>query len=107
MTRRAFIQPRAERDIEERADYLRRNADLATGARFQAAALNDILGLLEAPLKGSPRRFRHARLAELRQWPVSGFERVLIFYRWTDYGIEVLRVLHGARDIARILRRGD
>jgi plasmid stabilization system protein ParE len=36
---------------------------------------------------------------------VSHFERISIFYRPTDYGIDVVRVLHGARDIARILRR--
>lgn len=107
MTRRAHIHPRAELDIERQADHLRHHADLATGARFQAAALNDILGLLVAPLKGSPRRFRRTRLAGLRQWRVSGFEKVLIFYRQTDSGIEVLRVLHGARDVARILRSGD
>jgi toxin ParE1/3/4 len=107
MTRRAFIHPRAELDIEEQADHLRHHADLATGARFQAAAWSDILELLATPLMGSPRRFRRSRLAGLRQWRVSGFEKVLIFYRQTDFGIEVLRVLHGARDVARILRRID
>jgi toxin ParE1/3/4 len=107
MTRRAILQPRAEQDIEEQADHLRQHADLETGGRFHAAALNEILVLLDAPLMGRPRRFRHARLAGLRQWRVSGFEKVLIFYRQTEEGIEVLRVLHGARDVARILRRQD
>jgi plasmid stabilization system protein ParE len=36
---------------------------------------------------------------------VSGFELISIFYRPTDHGIEVARVLHGARDIARIFGR--
>jgi toxin ParE1/3/4 len=32
-------------------------------------------------------------------WRVRGFERYLIFYRPTDDGIDVVRVLHGSRDI--------
>jgi toxin ParE1/3/4 len=35
----------------------------------------------------------------LRVWPVPGFDRHLVFYvERADY-IDVLRVLHGARDI--------
>jgi toxin ParE1/3/4 len=37
--------------------------------------------------------------SELRRFPVVGF---LIFYRGASYGIEVLRVLHGARDIEAV-----
>jgi toxin ParE1/3/4 len=44
------------------------------------------------------------RLSTLRQWPIRGFENYLIFYLPTEAGIDVLRVLHGARDIDRILR---
>jgi toxin ParE1/3/4 len=43
------------------------------------------------------------RLADLRRWPVSGFPNHLIFYQPTEGGIEVVRVLHGARDLATML----
>lgn len=42
-------------------------------------------------------------LAGVRVFPVSRIRNYLIFYRPTPQGIEVLRVLHGARDIDRVL----
>jgi toxin ParE1/3/4 len=46
------------------------------------------------------------RYADLRYFPVSRFRMYLVFYRPVDGGIEVLRVLHGARDIHGILAEG-
>ena len=43
------------------------------------------------------------RLTGLRVWRIQGFPNHLIFYRPVDDGIEVIRVLHGARDIDRVL----
>ena len=34
---------------------------------------------------------------------VQGFEKHLVFYRPTEAGIEIVRVLHAARDIAAVL----
>jgi toxin ParE1/3/4 len=36
-------------------------------------------------------------------YPVRGFERHLVFYRERDDGIEIVRVLHGARDIPSVM----
>jgi toxin ParE1/3/4 len=36
-------------------------------------------------------------------WLVKGFEKYLIFYRTTDELVEIVRVLHAARDIDGIL----
>jgi toxin ParE1/3/4 len=36
-------------------------------------------------------------------WPVPGFRNHLIFYRVTGDAIEVLRVLHAARDVRKLL----
>jgi toxin ParE1/3/4 len=36
----------------------------------------------------------------MRWFPVKGFPNYLVFYRPILRGIEVVRVLHGARDIA-------
>jgi plasmid stabilization system protein ParE len=35
----------------------------------------------------------------LRRWRVRGFENFMIFYHPLSNGIEIVRVLHGARDI--------
>jgi toxin ParE1/3/4 len=50
------------------------------------------------PLLGRSRTDLHPGL---RSFP---FGRYVIFYRPLDDGIEVVRVLHGARDIRRALR---
>ena len=42
------------------------------------------------------------KLADLRAWQVRGFENYVIFYRPIEHGIEIVRVLHAARDIAAI-----
>lgn len=52
---------------------------------------------------GERRESPNPRLAGLRVWRVEGFEKHLIFYRPAGDGIEIVRVLHGARDIDSIL----
>ncbi len=105
MTRYVIVKPRADQDVRDRFDYLVLEAGLSVALRFHGAVTADTAGLLELPEKGRLAGFRGRRLGSLRRWPVSDFERISIFYRPTDYGIEVARVLHGARDIDRILRR--
>jgi plasmid stabilization system protein ParE len=41
----------------------------------------------------------------LRIFSISGFEKILAFYRPTDQGIEVLRVVHGSRNLLQFFRR--
>jgi hypothetical protein len=43
---------------------------------------------------------------DVRFWPIGGFRKYLIFYRSVgDEGIEIIRVLHGARDVANVIAR--
>ncbi len=42
------------------------------------------------------------RLKGLRRAPVRGFESHLVFYLPPEAGIDLIRVLHGARDIDNI-----
>lgn len=56
------------------------------------------------PAIGTQRAFRNRRYSSVRMWPIDGFERYLVFYRVLDDGVEVLRVLHGSRDIERLFR---
>ena len=43
------------------------------------------------------------RLAGLRSWRIEGFEKHLIFYRPADDGIDIVRVIHAARDVGTVL----
>jgi len=82
----------ADNDITEIGDYIaldKRDAALAFVNRLRQACDT----LADHPEMGVPRpRFRGG---DLRSYPVHSY---LIFYRITPLGIEVARVLHGARD---------
>jgi toxin ParE1/3/4 len=74
--------------------------------RFQAA-LDASLGKLSIrPDLGRPRHFRHPKLRGLRSFRVGHpFEDLLIFYRVTNEVVDVVRLMHGARDVPRRLRQ--
>jgi toxin ParE1/3/4 len=57
------------------------------------------------PHIGAPRQFKNPLLSGLRSWAVKGFEDILIFYVVQTDALRVVRVLHGRRDIKRILER--
>jgi toxin ParE1/3/4 len=52
---------------------------------------------------GARYQHEHPALAELRFFPVSRFKKFIVFYRPIAGAIEIVRVLHGAHDIHRIL----
>jgi len=59
--------------------------------------------LSQNPLVG-PRYFsRNPQLQNLRSWPVVGFEAIRIYYMAEEEVIHVIRILHGKRDVKRIL----
>ena len=102
MNQRFIILPAARTDLSEQFAYIAQDS-LDAANRFLAAAEAALTRLAEMPGIGAPPRVRNSRLAGVRQWSIRGFEQHLIFYRETEDGIEVLRVLHGARDVRRIL----
>jgi toxin ParE1/3/4 len=55
------------------------------------------------PGMGKLIQFSNPNLAGIRQQAIKGFKNYLVFYRLTNSGVEILRVIHGARDILEIL----
>ena len=43
-------------------------------------------------------------VADLRFWPIKRYRNYLVMYRPLDDGVEIIRVLHGARDLAAAMR---
>jgi toxin ParE1/3/4 len=87
---KVIVSPLAQADIDKIWDYIARdslvNADRFVDRieqRFGLLAANPRLGVARDDLRPSLRRFRHARY--------------LIYYRSIRGGIEVVRVVHGAR----------
>jgi toxin ParE1/3/4 len=96
------VQPAAHRDLEEIADYLAQRS-VPSAIRFSHRSAESFDILLSNPSLGSPFEISNPLLQGLRVWPIKGFRKYLVFYRPREYGIEILRVLHGARDIGKIL----
>ena len=70
--------------------------------RFLRAAEETFLELARMPGMGIATSLGDAGDRNLRRWRIRGFENFLIFYRPMEDGIEVIRVLHGAREIERL-----
>jgi toxin ParE1/3/4 len=100
---RRLVQRRAvEEDIAEQ--YLA--GERPAVAHRYAIALEDAFERLRTmPDVGVLRSYGSRKLHAVRVWPVPGFRRFLIFYRVTPKTVEVIRVLHSARDIPRTLNR--
>lgn len=95
------IRPRASLDLDELAERIAQNQP-RSALRFLQAAQAAFEFLDRMPEAGGACQFRNPAAAGLRAWPVRGFKTHVIFYRPTSTGIEVVRVLHGARDVEAI-----
>lgn len=67
--------------------------------RFLDAAEEAFRALERMPLTGTKREFKNPALKGIRMWRVKGFPKHLTFYREFKDGVEIIRVLHSARDI--------
>jgi toxin ParE1/3/4 len=61
-----------------------------------------VRAVVTMPGIGAPCTLRHSDLKGIRRIPVTNFENWLVFYRDTPEHLDVIRVLHGARDIEAI-----
>ncbi len=93
------IRPQADRDTDAIADYLAVEANLDIALKFLAAVEFAYERVESHPQAGSPFIAFDTRLLGLRYWPVPGFERFLVFYVSTPARIDVVRVMHGARNL--------
>ena len=84
-------------DIGGLCDYIA--LDNPVAAEQMAERLTKQAGALaEHPMQGKAVPWKESGL---RMWPIGNY---IIFYRPIGQGIEVVRVLHGARDYMTILR---
>ena len=104
MKRAIRVRPAAERDIDEQAEYLAVHGDVEMALRFYRAAEETLRLLSERPRIGSGIRFRSRFLPGIRWFPLKGFPKHLVFYLPVEHGIEIIRVLHGARDLESLLQ---
>jgi len=94
-------KPQAERDIEECFVFIGED-DLDVAVHFLVAVEDTIEIIAKNPFAGSVREFKNSKAKNIRMMLVKGFHRYQIFYIITDEAIEIVRVLHGARDLPDI-----
>ena len=100
------VLPRAEQDIDDVIAHYLREAGVDVARRF-ADALADAFGLLARnPAMGSPRYASLLALPGMRCWPLRPWPQ-MIFYLERERRLDVVRVLHGARDIPASLAEPD
>ncbi len=98
MTCELFKRPQAERDIEECFVYIAEN-NLDTAVYFLVAVEDSLDQLAEFPLVGKQRNFIDKQFQNIRMWHVKGYPDYLIFYQVNNNRIEIIRLIHGSRDI--------
>ena len=98
-----LFRPRAIDDMEEQYLFLGKDSPQAAG-RFVDCVERTLETLIVSPLIGSARTYQSAELVGLRMFPVRNFQTRLIFYIPTKSGIEVVRILHGSRDMASLFQ---
>lgn len=98
MSRRVVqLSPQAERDIDQSLAPMEPH-HIEHAMRLLDAIERDAVHL--AAMHGTGRRLetKNPAFADVRSWHVIGYENWLVFYRPTDRGIQVLRVLQRPRD---------
>jgi toxin ParE1/3/4 len=71
--------------------------------RFREAVRRTIQSLSQNPNVGPRYSSGNPRLQNLRSWPVAGFEAIRIYYSLEADAMHIIRILHGKRDVRRIL----
>jgi len=99
------VRPKADQDLGEQAHYFAAEAGPELGHRFLLAAHETFSMLARQPQIGWHARIKNPLLASLRVFRVSGFEKMLVLYRPSPQGVEILRLVHGSRNIVALLRR--
>jgi plasmid stabilization system protein ParE len=98
------VRPQAEADIDAAAGFYAGEEDVELGLRFYDAVERTLEALVQQPNLGSVQAWVADRLRGCRRWPVARpFGVHQIFYLAHASGIEVVRLLHGSRDLPRLL----
>lgn len=102
---RYVVRPRADQDLDDQAYYYATVARAELGHRFLVSAHETFALLATQPRMGWHSQLRHAQMRELRVFRVNGFERILVLYIPMVDGVEILRVVHGSRNLRALIRR--
>ena len=103
MRRPLIVLPAAKEDLIAQADYFEERGGRVLEDRFLQECAAGFERLSRFPESGTIIRYKHLKLEGCRFIRVPEFEKMPIFYNPLPERIEILRILHGARDIEEAL----
>jgi len=99
MTLSPYTTPEARQDVDEIGYYLGER-NFSAARRFARSVNATIQMLLRSPELGE--RWQFDPTGQMRYRTVIDFKNYLIFYRRVDDVLEIVRILHGARDYDKL-----
>ncbi len=96
-----IVRDRATQDLRQQANYILAMGNRDAAERFLESAEYAFNQLAIAPSIG--KIVSLPDMLMIRQWRIKNFKDYLIFYQVKDEQVEILRVLHGARDLENII----
>jgi toxin ParE1/3/4 len=103
MSRQLIIRNKATQDLRQQANYILVNGNVGAAEKFLELAESTFAKILMVPRIGKSVDFVLERMGEVRQWRIKNFQDYLVFYCGQEDRIEILRILHGARDLEGLL----
>jgi toxin ParE1/3/4 len=100
-----LVHQRAQADVEDHAVLIARD-NMQAAIRYMDAAERAFLKLSENPGMGPEWEPRLRDYPGLRFWPITGYRNYLVLYFPREQGVEIVRVIHGARDVTRVMGPG-
>ncbi len=104
---RVLKREAAKRDLIAQWVWYAENAGIEVADRFLQAAEDTLHQLANQPESGALLFVRKPELQGIRRIPVSRpFEAMLLFYFPLQEGVDLVRVVHGRRDLERLFSEG-
>ena len=96
----------AESDLISCARFLQ-SYNVEVAIRFLEAFDKTVEFLNQSPLIGEICPYPNPLFEGTRVWRIHGFKHYLVFYRVLPNELEIIRVLHGSRDLGVLFSGGD
>jgi toxin ParE1/3/4 len=96
------IRPAADADVDDAALFIAQD-NLEAALRFYNAVDRTYRQIQEHPERWPRYDLDHPQLAGLRKRSVVRYKNYLVFYLVDNGSVEIIRVLHGARDIPAVI----
>jgi toxin ParE1/3/4 len=97
--RQIVVTEAAVHDILEQAAWYQEQSGLKLADRWEKAISSVLLRLAVNPAAGALCTFNSVELEGVRRVPVPRFPKHLVFYRFRNQELIILRIVHGARDL--------